>query len=63
MNGIGVGTAVAIGIEVSSAIFTPDLVFYQVAILMVLFGAIFGFIFQIYKIAFSNVRPPFGRPW
>jgi hypothetical protein len=61
MNGFVVGAAVAVGIEVGATIVSPDLYFSQVLMLMVVFGAIFGFVFHIYKMAFSGVRPPFRR--
>jgi hypothetical protein len=61
MNGLGVGTAVAVGIEIGARIISPELYFSQVLMIMVLYGAIFGYIFHIYKMALSRVHPPFHR--
>jgi hypothetical protein len=61
MNGFAVGAAVAVGIEVGATHVSPELYFSQVLMLMLFYGAIFGFVFHIYKMAFSGVRPPFRR--
>ncbi|MGA2285932.1 MAG: hypothetical protein ABSG55_06660 [Dehalococcoidia bacterium] len=62
MNGFGVGAAVAIGIEIGATHVSPEFNFSQVLMLMVFFGAIFGFVFHLYKMAFSGSRLPFRRP-
>jgi hypothetical protein len=62
MNGFYVGTAAAIGIEIGSTIVSPELELSQVLMLMVFYGAIFGFVFHLYKMAFSGSRLPFRRP-
>lgn len=59
MNGLWVGTAVAVGIEIGATIVSPDLYFSQVLMLMVLYGAIFGFVFHLWQVALSDVHPPF----
>ncbi len=61
MNGFVVGAAVAIGIEIGATIVSPELELSQVLMLMVFLGATFGFVFHLYKMAFSGVRPPFRR--
>jgi len=62
MNGFHVGAAVAIGIEIGATIVSPELELSQVLMLMVFIGAVIGFVFHLYKMAFSGTRLPFGRP-
>jgi hypothetical protein len=62
MNGFYVGAAVAVGIEIGSTIVSPELELSQVLMLMLVIGAIIGFVFHLYKMAFSGTRLPFGRP-
>lgn len=61
MNGFGVGAAVAIGIEIGATRVSPELGFSDVLMLMFLFGAIIGYIFQLWRMALTGARPPFRR--
>jgi len=56
MNGFGVGAAVAIGIEIGATRVSPELGFAPVVMLMVVYGAFSGYIFQIWKMALEGVH-------
>ena len=58
MNGFGVGAAVAVGIEIGTRIICPEANLTYVLMMMVLYGAFIGYVFEIWRIALKGARLP-----
>ena len=56
MNGFGVGAAIAVGVEIGAMIVSPEMEFNHLLMLMVLYGAFAGYIFQVWRIALNGVH-------
>jgi len=55
MNGFGVGAAAAVGFEIGARIVSPELDLNRLLMLMVVYGAFIGYIFEIWRIALTGV--------
>ena len=56
MNAFGVGAALAVGVEISATIASPELDFTYAAMLMVVYGMFIGYIFQVWSMALHGIR-------
>jgi len=56
MNGFGVGAAIAVGVEIGATIVSPELELSYVLMIMILYGAFIGYVFQVWRIALNGVH-------
>jgi hypothetical protein len=60
MNGIGVGTTVALGCLISLLIVAPGMELGELFATLFFYGGITGLLFELYRFAF-NYKRPFDR--
>jgi hypothetical protein len=62
MNGIGVGTAVGLGAIIGLGLVAGEVSLLEYVTTLAFYGLLSGFIFQLYKIALADWKPP-RFPW
>jgi hypothetical protein len=61
MNGIGIGLAVGLGALASALLLAPGAEPVEYVGTFVFYAWWSGFLFELYRLALSTQRPPFGR--
>ena len=60
MNGVGIGSSVGLGALIGLGIVAPDVALTEYVATVAFYGLLSGFLFELYRFAFSYKRPSRG---